>query len=183
MTGATVAEAAPAAPARRPSRTLAARAARTAGAVLVVVATTLAGIGWLDLLRRWGVLHGAPHLREALPLQRLAGNGAQPVPRVIAAWLPAGLFAGLALRAIGLRRRLARAAVTFCGCALLLLVLGAFADAISETDPLLSHVGQQPGRAVIWLAAALAAAGAAALGRGRERPPRHGARGPDGSGP
>jgi hypothetical protein len=155
-------------PRRVRGHAVAARAARTTGAVLVIVATTLAGIGWLDLLRRWGVLHGSgPLLREALPLQRLAGNGAQPLPRVVLAWLPAGVVAGVALYAIGLRSRLLRAGVAFAGCALLLLALGGLADAVSESDPLLSHMGDQPGRAVIWLAAGLAAAGAAIAGRRR----------------
>jgi hypothetical protein len=143
-----------------------ARATRAAGVVLVVVATTLAGIGWLDLMRRWGLLHGTrPLLPEALPLQRLAGNGAQPLPRVILAWLPAVLFAGGVLRMLGLRSRPLRGAVAFAGCALLLLALGGLADAVSESDPLLSHMGAQPGRVVIWLAAALAGVAATAPAR------------------
>jgi len=160
-----------ASPSRARSHAIAEAAARALGAALVVVVTTIAGIGWLDLLRRSGVLHGTgPLLPEALPLQRLAGNGAQPLARVILAWLPAGVLAGAALRTVGLGSRALRAGVTFAGCALLLLALGGLSDAVSESDPLLSHMSAQPGRVVIWLAAALAGAGAAgAPGRGSER--------------
>lgn len=153
--------------ARQRARAVALGAARGLGAVLVIVAITLAATGWLDLLRRSGLLRAGPFLHEALPLQRLAGNGAQPLVRVIAAWLPAGLAGGAVLYMLGLRSRLARAAVVFAGCALLLLALGALADAISESDPIGMHVSEQPGRVVIWVAAALAAAGAAVVGRRR----------------
>jgi hypothetical protein len=138
---------------------------RGLGAIVIALAVTGAGIGGLYLLRRNGVLHAGPGLREALPLQRLAGGSTQPLGRVIAAWLPAGLVAGAALSAIGLARRSVRAALMFAACALLLLGAGALSDSITASDPLGAHLGEQPGRVAIWVAAALVAAGAALPGR------------------
>jgi hypothetical protein len=134
------------------------RVAAAAAAVLVI---TVAGVGWLYLLRAAHVLGIGPRVTEALPLQRLAGSDAQPLGRVLAAWLPAGMVAGVALRAIGVRRRAVRAVSAGLPCAVLLLVFGAAADAITETDPLGSHLAAQPHRLAIWLAAALVALGAA----------------------
>jgi hypothetical protein len=134
---------------------------RVAAAAGVMVAVTLAGVGWLYLLRAAPLLGVGPRLSEALPLQRLARSDAQPLGRIVVAWLPAGLAAGVALRALGVRRRARRAVAAGLPCALLLLVFGAAADAITETDPLGAHLGSQPGRLAIWLAAALVALGAA----------------------
>lgn len=154
---------APAREAARPSRArAAARAAlRAALALPVVLAATLAGIGWLYLLRRTGALAVGPRLVEALPLQRLAGGAAQPVGRVVAAWLPAGIFAGLALRAAGWTGRGARAAIAGAGSFALLVAAGAAADAITANEPLAQHWAAQPQRAATLLAAALVAIGAA----------------------
>jgi hypothetical protein len=148
-------------PPRHRAHAAAMAAGRAAGVVAVIVLATVAGIGWLNLLRHTGVLAIGPRLHEALPLQRLAHNGAQPVGRIFVAWLPAGLGAGAALIALGLGSRAARAAVVFAGCAVLLLALGDASDSISESDPLSTHLAQQPHRIAIWLAATLAAAGSA----------------------
>jgi hypothetical protein len=139
--------------------------ARVTGTPLVAIAVTAAGIGWLYLLRRTGGLRAGPTLHEALPLQRLAGGSDQPLVRVVAAWLPAGLVSGVLLWAIGFPRRPVRAAVTFVGCLALLLALGAAADAVTASDPLRAHIAQQPHRVAIWLAAGLAAVGASLPGR------------------
>jgi hypothetical protein len=148
-----------AAPARQPA--VLAVVWRVAAAVAVMLAVTLAGVGWLYLLRAAHLLGIGPRLREALPLQRLAGSDAQPLGRVLAAWLPAGMVAGVALRTLGIRWRSWRAVSAGLPCALLLLAFGAAADAITETDPLGAHLGAQFGRLAIWLAAALVALGAA----------------------
>ena len=133
------------------------RMARTAADVLVAVATTFAGIGWLYLLRHAGALQAGPPLREALPLQRLAGGSTQPAARVAAAWVPAGLVMG----ALRLRRpRRTRAVVAFAVAAVILLVVGAVSDAVTANEAIGSHLAQQTGRPVIWLAAGLMALGA-----------------------
>jgi hypothetical protein len=152
----------------RTARVLAVAGLRGLALVAIVIGVVLAGLGWLYLLRDSGTLAVGPALAEALPLQRLAGGAAQPLGRIAAAWLPAGLVAGLLLARVGFARRELRAALLFAGGAALLIVLGGVSDAITESDPLTSHMGAQPGRAAIWVAAALLAAGAA-LPRGRRR--------------
>ena len=149
---------------RHGHRVAPARKGAAAGAILLAV--TIAGIGWLDLLRRSGALTGGPRLREALPLQRLAGGAAQPLGRMAAAWLPAGLAGGALLSTLGMPR-LARGALLSAGCAGLLLALGAAADAVTASEPLTAHLAAQPGRGAIWLAAALAGAGGLVAGRVR----------------
>jgi hypothetical protein len=148
-----------------------ARAAGLAGVrglalVGTTVAVVLGGIGWLYLLRHAGGL-GGPALAEALPLQRLAGGAAQPLGRIAAAWLPAGLVAGALLARAGFARRLPRAALLFALAAPLLMVLGGASDAITESDPLGAYMSAQPLRPAIWVAAALLALGAAVPGARR----------------
>jgi hypothetical protein len=135
------------------------------GRALALAATGLAvvlgGLGWLFLLRGAGVLSAGPVLAEALPLQRLAGGAAQPLSRLVLAWLPAGVLAGALLARAGFARRGPRAPLMLGVGAALLMALGGLSDAITESDPLGSHLGAQPGRAAIWVAAALLGAGAA----------------------
>jgi hypothetical protein len=134
---------------------------RVAAGCLWTLAVTVAGTGWLYLLRGAGLLDLGPHLREALPLQRLAGQDGQPLARLIVAWLPAGIVAGAGLRRLGIRRAWARCGLAFVPCLAVLMLVGAAADAITETEAISSHVGAQPGRLAIWVAAALTALGAA----------------------
>ncbi len=142
---------------------------RTLALAATGLAVVLGGLGWLFLLRGAGVLSAGPALAEALPLQRLAGGAAQPLARLVVAWLPAGLVAGALLARAGFARRWVRAALMLSVGAALLMALGGFADAITESDPLGSHLAAQPGRAAIWAAAGLLAAGAA-IPRARRRP-------------
>jgi hypothetical protein len=142
-------------------RPLGAQLARAAAGCLCALAVTIAGTGWLYLLRGVGALDVGPHLREALPLQRLAGHDAQPLLRLVVAWLPAGIVAGAALRALGIRRSAARIGLTFVPCLLVLMLFGAAADAITETEAVGAHLGAQPHRLAIWVAAAFVALGAA----------------------
>ena len=151
-----------AAPARRPAvLAVAWRVAAPRAAVLVV---TLAGVGWLYLLRAAHLLGVGPRLREALPLQRLAGCG-RPAAR--GGCRRRGCPPACGRRgAAGARRPAAgRCAPWRRGlpCAVLLIAFGAAADAITETDPLGAHLGAQPQRLAIWLAAALVALGAGAV--------------------
>lgn len=146
---------------RPAARPLPSALARAAGGCLWTLAVTLAATGWLYLLRGAGALDLGPHLREALPLQRLAGQDAQPLARMVVAWLPAGLVAGAGLRVLGIRRPWARIGLTLVPCAALLMLLGAAADAVTETEAIAPHLSAQPGRVAIWVAAALAALGAA----------------------
>src|SRR4051794_7192837 len=142
--------------------------ARPAAALAAAVGGTAAGIGWLYLLRHAGTLDGGPRIHMALPLQRLAGGSAQPLARLLVAWLPAGVAAGALLVAAGYQRRVVRGALMFAMTLVLLLALGAAADGVTASEPIPSHLAQQPHRTATWLAAALAGLGAALL-PGRRR--------------
>lgn len=126
---------------------------------LATLVAAVAGFGWLYVLHRGNALGAGPRLGEALPLQRLAGGAAQPLTRVVIAWLPAGVFAGVALRWAGLGRR--RGAGVFAASLVLLLATGAAADAITASEPLARHMAPQLHREAIWVASALVGLGAA----------------------
>ncbi len=141
------------------------RAPRMAGAVrsglaglLVVTVGLLAGYGWLYVLRAAGWFAAGPKVGDSLPLLQLAGFDAQPLSRVVVAWLLAGALAGLALIRAGPGRRAVLAGVL----ALLLLLLAAqaayaLARNLRLTDVLLSR---DPGLGP-WLEAVLFGAGCA----------------------
>jgi hypothetical protein len=67
------------------------------GSVLAVIVAQLSGYGWLYVLRGLHWLAGPPAIGDALPLLQLAGFDVQPLPRVLVAWLLAGLLAGIVL--------------------------------------------------------------------------------------
>ncbi len=122
-----------AASAQRFSRLCAGRVSSGLSAALLVAVA--AGTGWLYLLRELHVLTLGPRLGGALPLQQLAGGDAQPLIRMTAAWLPAGVAAGIALgRAYAAAAR--RPGAWSAGLAsLALLVLGsAVSDSIAQND-------------------------------------------------
>lgn len=136
-------------------------ALRRSAQVVALVAVTLAGLGWLYVLLRLQWFGIGTSVPAALQLQRLAGTAAQPAGRLVVAWLPTGIAAGAVLVALGCRARWARALLAFAVSAVVLLALGAAADAITASEPLRAHLAQQPQRVAPWLAAALLAAGAA----------------------
>ncbi|MGI8715947.1 MAG: alpha/beta hydrolase-fold protein [Solirubrobacteraceae bacterium] len=76
------------------------------GAVLAALIACLTGIGLLYSLRGLHWFTIGPAIPDALPLLQLAGFDGQPLVRVIAAWLPAGLVLGIALIRIGPPRRM-----------------------------------------------------------------------------
>lgn len=70
-----------------------------------MLASLLAGYGWLYGLRQMGWLAVGPRVADSLPLLQLAGFDRQPLLRVVVAWLLAGLIAGVAvIRVRPLRR-------------------------------------------------------------------------------
>jgi hypothetical protein len=76
---------------------LTAGAVRALLAVLVAVLATVAGIGWLYALRGLGWLNAGPRIPDSLPLLQLAGFDAQPLARLLVAWIPCGALAGALL--------------------------------------------------------------------------------------
>ena len=152
---------------------------RAGAVVVVVIAAVAAGIGWLYALRHVALLRMGPRLTDALPLQRLAGGAAQPLGRVVAAWLPAGLVAGVGIGLVSRLRRPARALAVFVLALALVLAVSAASDALTHNEPIRQHLHEQPHRAAAWLAAGLMALGAAltpVIGRGAGRQEPRGGR-------
>ena len=148
---------------------------RAGAVVVVVIAAVAAGIGWLYALRHVALLRMGPRLTDALPLQRLAGGAAQPLGRVVAAWLPAGLVAGVGIGLVSRLRRPARALAVFVLALALVLAVSAASDALTHNEPIRQHLHEQPHRAAAWLAAGLMALGAVLIpvigaGAGRHEP-------------
>jgi hypothetical protein len=145
-------------------------AARIAATPLVLLITVAAGAGWLELLRRSGAFAAGPRITGALPLDRLAGHDGQPLARVLAAWVPAGLVCGAALYALTGWSRPVRGLVAGAGAFVIVFVAGALSDAVTASDPLGSHVAAQWHHQATWLIPALLAA--CAVMPGRSRPSR-----------
>ncbi len=104
--------------------------------LLVVVASLLAGYGWLYGLRDFGWLGTGPRVVDSLPLLQLAGFDRQPLLRVVVAWLLAGLIAGVAL----IRVRPVRRASIAGGLGLVLLLIGSQAAYALARNLRFSHV-------------------------------------------
>jgi hypothetical protein len=150
------------------------RVLRVAGASLawvVAVVAVVAGVGWLYLLRDNGALAAGPKLAGALPLEELAGRGAQPLLRMAVAWLPAGFAMGAAL-ALGTRLRTVWVAVSTAVLAFLILGSTTTAsEAVSRNEMFVQHLRSSLMRAGLWAAVGFAVIGSllavAALGRSR----------------
>jgi hypothetical protein len=132
-----------------------------------VILAVLGATGWLYLLRDVGALDAGPRVRGALPLQQLAGGDAQPLLRVVLAWLPAGVIAGLALARLTRLGLAARAATVALVSGLLLVGAGAGEDAAAISDPVPSHLVAQLQRPANWVAVALLVTGSLLAGRTR----------------
>jgi hypothetical protein len=135
------------------------RAARVLAAAAVIAGAVAVGLGWLYLLRDATLLDTGPRLSEALPLQRLAHGDAQPLGRMVAAWLPAGVVAGLGLAALTSLPRAARAVRVGAGAWAVLVLATAASHAVTESEPFIRHLENQPSQAAPWVAALLVAAG------------------------
>jgi hypothetical protein len=114
----------------------------------------------LFLLRHAGVLAAGPDIRGALPLKQLAARDAQPLARLVVAWLPAGGVAALALAGLTRLRPGARAFAVTGGVLLVLLIAGAASDAVAVSEPFAPHLVPQLSRPATWVATALALTGA-----------------------
>lgn len=135
-----------------------------AGALLVAAAllvVSLAALGLLYGLRQLRLFAVGPRVSDALPLLQLAGFDAQPLARVLAATLLAGLVLGLALIRVDRRRRVVLVGVF----GLLVMLTGsdasyALARNLRLDQSLLNHA---PGLGP-WLEAVLLTAGSAVPG-------------------
>jgi hypothetical protein len=130
------------------------------GRWLVALLAVPGGMGALYLQRKAGVFDAGPHVSGALPLQQLAGGEAQPLLRMVLAWVPAGILAGCALGRAPRGRAAARLLVWGVASALLLLAAGAAADTAAVSDPLGPHLVPQLSRPGTWVAVAFLMLGA-----------------------
>jgi hypothetical protein len=130
------------------------RLLRSLAALPVCVVVVAGGVGWLALLRGVPVLDVGPRVPGSLPLQRLAGGDAQPLLRVLVAWLSAGLVMGAVLASAGRLGRLARAAAVPLIGGLTLVALGALQDGITASEAPLAHVLPQLSHEGLWVAVA-----------------------------
>jgi hypothetical protein len=123
------------------------------------VVALCAGVGWLYLLRDVGVLAVGPKLSGALPLEELASRGAQPLLRMIVAWLPTGVAIGIAL---GICTRVRVGVVAISAGVLSLVVLGsttAASEAVSRNERFSEHVWPALSQSGVWAAVVLVVTG------------------------
>jgi hypothetical protein len=158
-----------------PIRSITGHVMRAIAVVLIVIAAVAAGIGWLYALRHAALLKIGPRFTDALPLQRLAGGAAQPLGRMVVAWLPAGLVAGVGIALVSRLRRPARALAVFVLALGLVLAASAVSDSLTHNESIRRHLHEQPHRAAAWVAAGLMALGAVLIpvigrGAGRQEP-------------
>lgn len=121
--------------------------------------TLCAGVGWLYLLRDVGALALGPKLSGALPLEELASRGAQPLLRVVLAWLPAGFTIGIAF---AICTRLRGVTVGLSAGILALVVLGsttAASEAVSRNERFSEHVWPALAQPGVWGAVAIVVTG------------------------
>jgi len=111
--------------------------------VVLPAGAVVCGIGWLYLLRSGHLLDAGPRVRGALALKQLAQADAQPLLRILLAWVLTGLAAGAALGTVAGRRRRPLLAVFAIASAVLLIVAGATSDAVVNYEPLIDHIGGQ----------------------------------------
>jgi len=162
--------------ARLPGRRLARGSVIVIGSVLAVIVAQLSGYGWLYVLRGLHWLGGPPGISDALPLLQLPGFDVQPLPRVLVAWVLAGLLAGIILLA---RAPLPRA-VSVGVLGLLSLLLASQAAYALARNLRFDHVlfGHLPGVGSLVEAAALALGSylpGGVVGRGQRAPAAAGA--------
>lgn len=122
--------------------------------MLGVIVAQLSGYGWLYVLRGLHWLAWPPGVSDALPLLQLAGFDVQPLPRVLVAWLLAGLLSGILLLALPPLPRAAGVALL----GLISLLLASQAAYALARNLRFDHVlfGHLPGTGSLIEAAALA---------------------------
>jgi hypothetical protein len=129
--------------------------------IVIALAGVIAGVGWLYILRQFDPLGHGPLVDGALPLQQLAGGDAQPLARLLVAWIPVGLGTGLALARATRLGRVARLVVVAIVALAALWLAGAAADAITVNQRFTAHFWEQQARTGIWLGTALLSLAAA----------------------
>lgn len=137
---------------------------RIASVSLAIVLVTTMATGWLYLLRG-GMAHWpGPRVADALPLDELPGTDGVPLLGYLAVFAVAGILLGLVTRAVRLNR-LAAALSLAAGTALWLLAVDAFCLFLVRQMPVSQALRAALRLEPVYLAAVLAGAGGALLGR------------------
>ncbi len=143
-------------------------AGRSVAVVVAVTLITTLAVGWLYWVRA-GVAHWpGPQVTDALPLDELPGHDRIPLIVYIAAFALAGLMLGLVARVVRLDRLTAALALAV-GTGIWLLAVDAFSLFVVRQVPAAAALQAAERLQAVYLAAALAGAGGALLGRS-ERP-------------
>jgi hypothetical protein len=114
------------------ARIRAAVVGRTVAALLIAIAGLLAATGWLYALRGLHWLGFGPRVADALPLLQLASADAQPIVRVVVAWMLGGALTGVALLGTPAWRRAGFALIVGI---VVLLVASQAAFALTRNQP------------------------------------------------
>ena len=139
-------------------------AGRGVTVVAAVTLTTTLATGWLYWMRA-GVAHWpGPRVADALPLDELPGHDSIPLIVYIGAFAIAGLMIGLVARAARLDRLTAGLALAV-GTGIWLLAIDAFSLFVVRQVPAVPALRAAERLQAVYLAAALAGAGGALLGR------------------
>jgi lysyl-tRNA synthetase class 2 len=133
-------------------------------ALAIVVVTSIA-TGWLYLLRASIVGWPVPRVADALPLDELPGHDGVPLVVFLAAFGVAGVMLGLVARAARLDRLTAGLALA-AGTGAWLLAVDTFCLFVVRQMPAAAALRAAARLQPVYLAAALAGAGGALLGRG-----------------
>jgi lysyl-tRNA synthetase class 2 len=138
--------------------------ARTVAVVLAIVLVTSAATGWLYWMRAAVAQWPGPRIADALPLDELPGTDGVPLIVYVGAFAVAGLILGLVARAVQLDRLTAAWALA-AGTGAWLLVIDAFCVFVVRQVPSGAALRAAAGLQPVYIAAALAGAGGALLGR------------------
>ena len=139
-------------------------AARGTAVVLAIVLAPLATAGWLYWVRASAASWPGPRIADALPLDELPGHDSVPLVVCVVAFAVSGLMLGLVARAVRLERLTAAWALA-AGTGIWLLVIDAVSLFVVRQVPAAQALRAAAGLQPVYIAAALAGAGGALLGR------------------
>ena len=143
-------------------------AARVAAMALAIALVTSAATGWLYWVRAGVARWPGPRIADVLPLDELPGHDGAPLVVCVAAFAVAGLMLGLVARAVRLDRLTAAWALA-AGTGVWLLAINTVSLLIVRQVPAADALRAAARLQSLYIAAALAGAGGALLGRGGRR--------------
>lgn len=142
--------------------------ARVTAMALAIVLVTSAATGWLYWVRADVARWPGPQVADALPLDELPGHDSVPLVVCVAAFAVAGLMLGLVARAARLDRLTAALALA-AGTGLWLLAVDTVSLFVVRQVPAMEALRAAARLQPLYIAAALAGAGGALLGRSGRR--------------